>query len=220
MTRQADPFGDLDRFLRAIEPLHFAGKLACVLLQFPNSFHHGQPQMDLLARIIERVQPTVPVVEFRHAGWMIEDVWQWLRGLDAAICCVDEPRIEGLIPPETVMTSTRLAYVRFHGRNSEQWYNHQDPAERYDYLYPDEELLEWKRGIDWLGGNCDRTFAAFNNHRNGQAVVNACRMMQILGVKPPAGSREPAEPSLTGKGRETLRPPFVYQSVRCIRLSR
>jgi uncharacterized protein YecE (DUF72 family) len=185
--RDHDPFSDLDRFLRSIEPLRFNGKLACVLLQFPNSFHYGQPQMDLLARMIEQVQPSVAVVEFRHAGWMRGEVWQWLRGLEAAICCVDEPPLEGLLPPETVMTNPKMGYVRFHGRNSEQWYDHDDPAQRYDYHYPDEQLLEWKRGILWLGEQCEKTFVTFNNHRNGQAVQNARRMMKLLGLKMPSG---------------------------------
>ncbi len=188
--RQCDALGDLDKFLRSIEPLRFCGKLACVLLQFPNSFHHGQAQMDFLARLIERVRPTVPVVEFRHAGWMKGEVWEWLHGLEAAICCVDEPPLEGLLPPETVMTSTRMGYVRFHGRNTERWYNHYDPAQRYDYLYSDEEMLEWKRGISWLDDKCDKTFIMFNNHRNGQAVVNARRMMQLLGLKPSVGAED------------------------------
>ncbi len=183
--RDRDPFSDLDKLMGSIEPLRLSEKLACVLLQFPNSFRHGQKEMDLLARLIERIQPLVPVVEFRSSGWMNTGVWQWLRGLEAAICCVDEPPLEGLLPPETVMTSPRIGYVRFHGRNTERWYHHDDPAQRYDYLYSDEELLEWKRGISWLGEKCDKTFVAFNNHRNGQAVNNAKRMMQLLGLKPP-----------------------------------
>lgn len=186
--RNLDPESDLERLLDAIRPLGESGKLACVLLQFPYSFHYGESQMDFLARLIERVQPIVPVVEFRNAQWMKPEVWQWLWGLEASICCVDEPEIEGLMPRETVMSSPRAGYVRFHGRNAARWCDHEDAAERYDYLYPESELREWVKGIRWLEEQCDRTFVMFNNHPNGQAVRNARMMEHLLGLGPPPGA--------------------------------
>ena len=188
--RNADPASDMQRFLAAIEPLAGCGKLACVLLQFPHSFGRRQSQMDLIARLAEMVQPVTPVVEFRNAGWMIPEIWQWLRSLDVALCCVDEPRIEGLLPPETVMTSPRVGYVRFHGRNSGKWYGHSHPDERYDYMYSEDELLEWKKGITWLGDKCEQAYAFFNNHRNGQAVRNAGMLQKLLGLEPPQPPEE------------------------------
>jgi uncharacterized protein YecE (DUF72 family) len=190
--RSADPDSEMRRFLAAIEPLAGCGKLACVLLQFPHSFAPGQPQMDLIARLAAMVQPAAPVVEFRNARWMTPEVWAWLRKLDIALCCVDEPRIEGLLPPETVMTSPRVGYVRFHGRNSEKWYGHAHPDERYDYMYSDDELLEWKKGITWLGRQCEQAYVFFNNHRNGQAVRNAGMLQKLLGLEelPNANERQ------------------------------
>jgi len=181
------PDSDLERFLLSISPLRECGKLACVLLQFPHSFGRSQRQMDFIARLVERIQPVAPVVEFRNSQWMAPEVWQWLRSIDTAICCVDEPRLEGLLPPETVMTSTRVGYVRFHGRNAEKWYGHEDPDERYDYLYSESELREWKRGISWLGEKCERAYVFFNNHRSGQAVRNAGMLEKLLGIEPLAG---------------------------------
>ncbi len=58
------------------------------------------------------------------------------------------------------------------------------------YLYTDDELREWVRGIGWLGRQCDETFVMFNNHLNGQAVQNARRMRQLLGLGPPPGAED------------------------------
>lgn len=182
--RNTDPENGMRRFLSAISPLWDAGKLACVLLQFPHSFAPGQQQRDMISRLAEMTHPAPPVVEFRNARWMDPEVWAWLRSIDVALCCVDEPRIEGLLPPETVMTCPRVGYVRFHGRNNEKWYGHSHPDERYDYMYSEKELLEWKKGITWLGKQCEQAYVFFNNHRNGQAVRNAGMLQKLLGLEP------------------------------------
>ena len=57
----------------------------------------------------------------------------------------DAPRSEGKNVPLTVLALTSpLLYVRMHGRNAETWnVRGGSAAERFDYLYSDEELAEW-----------------------------------------------------------------------------
>ncbi|MFH1069435.1 MAG: DUF72 domain-containing protein [Candidatus Glassbacteria bacterium] len=174
-------------FLQAIEPLAAAGKLAAVLYQFPQSFRYGSASLELVGRILDGGGDLPAVVEFRHASWMNEQAWVFLRCYEAGFCSVDEPALPGLMPPEAVCTSGRIGYLRFHGRNAQKWWNHREAWERYDYLYPDEELAGWLKNIRWLEDHTDKTFIFFNNHRSGQAAQNAGMMEEMLGIEPPPG---------------------------------
>jgi len=101
--------------------------------------------------------------------------------LSIGYCCVDEPRLKGLMPPLAVLTSN-IGYVRFHGRNSEKWWKHEQAFERYNYLYSPEELSEWVGKIKALAEKSDKTFVIFNNHYQGQATLNARMMEELLGL--------------------------------------
>ena len=183
----------LKAFLEALAPLSRAGKLAAVLFQFPYSFHYGGSRLALVESLLDSAADYPSVVEFRHERWMQEKVWEILRSHDTALCCVDEPRLPGLVPPKVVCTSAGLGYVRFHGLNAEKWWDHQEAWERYDYLYSEEELEQWRKGITWLAGRTDKTFIFFNNHRNGQAVENARQMGKLLGVEISGGGEKQQE---------------------------
>ncbi len=176
-----DPAADLARFLGAIEPLRASGRLAAVLLQFPYSFHRTPENLELLDRLLGPFGELPAVIEFRHREWVDPEVWKFLSEREAAWCCVDEPRLPNLMPPEIVRTTKRLGYVRFHGRNGQKWWDYEDPAERYDYLYSEEELRGWEREIRWLESRTGETFIFFNNHRQGQATRNARQLRLILG---------------------------------------
>ncbi len=175
--------GNLEKFLAALAPLAHSGKLAAVLLQFPYSFRYGDSELVYLDRLLCLMSEVPAVVEFRHTSWMKRRVFECLQSHAAALCCVDEPRLPGLMPPEVISTSALLGYVRFHGRNADKWWKHQESWERYDYLYSEEELGEWLSGIRWLESRTDQTYIFFNNHRAGQAVENARQMAGLLGLE-------------------------------------
>ena len=102
----------------------------------------------------------------------------WLRRYGLGFCCVDEPPLPNLLPPIAEATSN-IAYVRFHGRNKEKWWQHEHAYERYDYSYSPEELEEWLPKIRYLDNIAERTFVFANNHWRGQAVstIRQLRMM-------------------------------------------
>jgi uncharacterized protein YecE (DUF72 family) len=179
--RTGEPERNLEKFLVSISPLANSGKLAAVLLQFPFSFRYGDSELVYLDRLLCKMAEVPAVVEFRHTSWMKRRVFDLLQSHVAAICCVDEPRLPGLMPPETLCTSALLGYIRFHGRNSAKWWKHDESWERYDYTYSEEELREWLHGIRWLESKTDQTYIFFNNHRSGQAVANARQMSMLLG---------------------------------------
>ena len=167
------------RFRQALFPLVDAGKLGCVLLQFPWGFKYSHENLEYLCFAREALGDLPAVVEFRNAGWVKEEVFSFLSGLNFGFCCVDEPRLRGLMPPVARVTSD-LAYLRFHGRNAARWWKHDEPWERYDYLYSSAELQEWIPAILKLSAQAKTTFVFFNNHHAGQAVINARILAELL----------------------------------------
>jgi uncharacterized protein YecE (DUF72 family) len=165
-------------FTRALHPMIDGEKLGCVLLQFPSSFGYNDINRRRLDRVISSLGPLPLAVEFRNSGWLKESVWSGLRDRSTALVCVDEPPLPGLIPPLDIATSG-IGYVRFHGRNSKNWWSG-DSASRYDYLYTDEELEEWTPRIRRIASATDRTFIFTNNHWQGKAVQNAIALKRIL----------------------------------------
>jgi uncharacterized protein YecE (DUF72 family) len=71
--------------------------------------------------------------------------------------------------------------VRLHGRNYGNWFRDDaDVVERYDYLYPLEELESWLPRIKEVAGKAKETFVITNNHARGQSLVNAFELLAEL----------------------------------------
>jgi uncharacterized protein YecE (DUF72 family) len=83
------------------------------------------------------------------------------------------------------LVTSRLAYVRFHGRNAAKWFNHKEAWERYDYLYTDEEMMPWVSRILGMETKADEVYVLYNNCHRGQAALNALRMQELLGLGHP-----------------------------------
>jgi uncharacterized protein YecE (DUF72 family) len=180
-----DAEGAFSQFVAALDPLIQAGKLGCVLLQFPWGFKNTPENRDYLARCRERLQsprtgtPLPAVVEFRNREWITDEVFQRLQALGLGFCCVDQPRFRSLIPPIARATG-EVAYVRFHGRNAAKWWQHDEAWERYDYQYRTEELQEWVPKIRELDVQSRNTYVFANNHWQGQAVDTARQLRMLL----------------------------------------
>ena len=166
-------------FLAAMQPLQEAGKLGCVLAQFPFSFHATTLTRDYLLEFKSRLGSLPLVLEFRNVEWLTPAALDFLRLHNLGFCCVDEPALPGLLPPIAEATST-VAYVRFHGRNQAKWWQHEHAYERYDYRYGQEELQEWIPRIRGLAAKAERTFVLANNHWQGQAVDTARQLRLLL----------------------------------------
>lgn len=170
---------DFAGFAAALGPLVEAGKLACVLAQFPYSFHPTAANLDYLRRLRAGLGELPVVVELRNAGWVVDETFEFLRAENLGYCCVDEPRLKGLMPPVAVATSD-VAYVRFHGRNYAKWYAHEEAWERYNYTYSESELAEWVPKLEKLDAEAPLTLIYFNNHFQGQATKGARDLSQLL----------------------------------------
>jgi uncharacterized protein YecE (DUF72 family) len=166
-------------FREALQPLIDENKFGAVLAQFPNSFKPTDENRDYLEVFRERMGDLPVVVEFRNAAWVTDETMDLLKKYDLGYCCVDEPHMKGLIPPIAVATAP-IAYVRFHGRNAQKWWQHDEAYERYSYSYKPEELQEWVPKIEKLDTNAQKTFVFTNNHYKGQAVATANQLRDLL----------------------------------------
>jgi len=177
--RREDNAPVFEAFCQMLQPLVSAGTLGCILAQFPYSFRLSRQNWDYLRLLRDRLDGLPVVIEFRNAQWLREEVFGWLRQLNLGFCCVDEPPLPNLLPPLAEATS-KVSYVRLHGRNSAKWWQHEHAYERYDYTYTPQELSEWLPKIRQLDSRSERTFVFANNHWRGQAVGTIRQLRAML----------------------------------------
>lgn len=167
----------------AVRPLAEADKLACILVQFPASYRNTQENRRYLADISKYLTEHPTSVEFRHISWAEPAVFSFLENLGLGYVCVDEPRFASLMPP-IVRATASPAYVRFHGRNYEKWWQHQEAYERYNYLYTKEELQEWVPQLRELEKEVGDVYVAMNNHYQAKAAINGMELRGLLTASP------------------------------------
>jgi uncharacterized protein YecE (DUF72 family) len=175
-------------FASALLPLDTVGKLGVVLFQFPPWFYPGSQQLDYILMCKDRLSQYRLAIEFRNNVWLNEknkgNSLEFLRRNDLPFVCVDEPQgFESSVPPVAEVTSD-IGLVRFHGRNAETWEKKGlTPAERFNYLYREEELKPWADKITELASETDEMHVLFNNCHQDKAVVNARQVSFMLGSK-------------------------------------
>jgi uncharacterized protein YecE (DUF72 family) len=188
-------------FLAAMAPLAGAGRLGCVLVQFPMAFHDTALNRRYLEKTLDTLASLSLAVEFRHASWNTLESRELLARHGAAFVNIDQPVLSGNLPPTEHVTSS-IGYFRFHGRNALKWFGPDTSnEERYNYLYSERELDPWARRIREAAqivssfaraskkepGVVPRVasakagvYAILNNHFRGQAVANALELQHIL----------------------------------------
>ena len=124
------------------------------------------------------------LVEFRHASWLDEenraDTLRFLEEHAMTDVVVDAPQTGGKnVLPTVVAATSETAYVRFHGRNAETWNKRTgSAAERFDYLYSEDELREWVPRLKELAGETQTVYAMFNN--NGRSSMPSPPLPEAL----------------------------------------
>jgi uncharacterized protein YecE (DUF72 family) len=165
-------------FKKALDPLQKENLLLCALLQFPESFHYEKQERIYLDALLKEFSGIPAVVEMRNTQWQNEKVYDELRERGIGWCITDNPSLKNLMKLDFTSTS-EIAYMRFHGRNSQMWYKG-DNVSRYDYLYTDAELQTFVNPIKLLLKNAKIVQLFFNNHAKSQAVVNAKKLELLL----------------------------------------
>jgi uncharacterized protein YecE (DUF72 family) len=183
------------QFHQALEPLRAAGKLGGILLQFPPYIVYRERALEYIEWAQEQLRGDEALVEFRHSSWLEEEnrqaVLSFLQERGMSLVVVDAPRMDSptVIPTVAALTSP-IAYVRMHGRNAETWNKRgRSAAERFDYLYPDDELREWVGPLRELAGEAEQAYVLFNTNSTSsdghgglvsQGAENARLLQQIL----------------------------------------
>jgi uncharacterized protein YecE (DUF72 family) len=192
-------------FRASIEPLELSGKLRGILLQYHPRVVKSPDALAELERVRARIEPLVPLIEFRHRSWMEPEerdhTLAFLERNGLAYVSVDTPmtRASNVVARHAAATHP-VAYVRFHGRNEKTWnIRSEKSSDRFDWMYGVEELEEWVGKLDRLAGEADEVYAMFNNNRDDFAPRSAQILRGLLdesGV-PAVGGIEPPPTELT-----------------------
>ncbi len=175
--RRVDIDKDIHDFNLSIQPFIDQGKLSGLLAQFPYSFKFSQNGLEYISILKQAMAPHPLFVEFRHNGWVNRKMYNHLKKDNIGYVAVDEPDLNGLLKPDAFAT-TDTAYIRLHGRNSEQWWNGGDL--RYNYNYSETELVDWRDKTFKLTTKVKKIFVFFNNCHHGQAAKNALFFKDML----------------------------------------
>ncbi len=182
---QADTF---EYFGASLQPLREAGKLRAIHFQFPPWFTATAENREYLETVRAFFPGDLLAVEFRHRSWLDipnrETTMQTLRTLRMSYVIVDEPQIgTGSVPPVIEITNPELALFRFHGRNLATWYKPAaTTAERFDYVYSEQELAGWQPQIEAVARQVRETHVLLNNCAGNAAVINGQQLRGLLNV--------------------------------------
>lgn len=182
-THERNATGQDERAVaEAMSALADAGRLGCVLVQVPMSFHRTAENREVLEKIFDRFASFPMAAEFRHFSWNTGETLRFLEDKSVGFVNIDQPRLKGNLPGTSYVTGP-VVYYRFHGRNAAKWFGpNTSNEERYNYLYSEKELEPWVERI--REGRARRAdvsaFAILNNHFRGQAVANALQLQQML----------------------------------------
>lgn len=174
---------ELQAFREYLDPMMEGGRLGAVLLQFPWSFRNTPEAREHLAGLFRAFAEYPLALEVRHASFQDPAVFAFLEEHQISWVNLDQPLFGDSVKPASTVTGP-VAYARFHGRNYEKWFAHQESWERYNYLYSAEELAPWTERIEDMARSHD-TYVITNNHFRGQAILNAIDLKRSLGQPAP-----------------------------------
>jgi uncharacterized protein YecE (DUF72 family) len=173
------------RFHDALRPLHEAGRLGAVLFQYPPWFTPRKDNRAELEALRERLPDYGLAVELRSPRWTATDrdrerTLDLLQELEISYVCVDAPEVSEL-PRLFAVTNSELLVVRFHGRSNETWKgNARSAAERFRYLYSEDELAELAAPIREAALQAREVHLLMNNCYRDYGVRNAAQLRELL----------------------------------------
>jgi len=135
-------------------------RMGCFLFQLPPSYRFTKTRLNAIVGQLDPARRNV--VEFRHASWWNEEVYDSFRKAGIIFCSSSGPRL-----PDVLIRTADEIYVRLHG--PKRWYRHD---------YSREELVEWANRIEVSGAK--RVWIYFNNDNEAHAPKNATMMRRIL----------------------------------------
>lgn len=195
---------DIGAFKRGIDPLAASGRLGPLLAQFPASFKDGPESRAYLAWLLRTFEDYPIAVELRHRSWSdrAPALLDILESHGAAWTQIDEPKFRFSIRQGLRPNIEGFSYMRLHGRNADEWWEHERSEDRYNYLYSEAELRPFAEAIKAARALVKKQYVYLNNHFAAQAVADAAVLRHLLDE--PVDRPMPAElvlryPMLEGK---------------------
>jgi uncharacterized protein YecE (DUF72 family) len=188
----------IESTLDAVAPLAQAGKLGPFLLQLTPAFSPARHKLDELLPIAEALREPGLAIELRNRNWATEDrleeTLDWYERNGVAFVCVDSPPGDNfqILPPVDAVTRRDFAYLRMHGRDTEGYLKGKTVAERFGWVYSDDELKEIAQRAQGMAEDAREVHVAFNNNRSADAPNSARRFRQIIGQDPGPAPDAPA----------------------------
>jgi uncharacterized protein YecE (DUF72 family) len=137
-----------------------AEKIGCILWQLPPYMKRND---ELLLTFCKTLDPNFKnVIEFRHASWFSEHVYNILSGYGITFCSLSTSEL----PDELIVTSP-ISYIRLHGKSEH----------RYRYNYRINELNDLSEKINNL--KVKEVYVYFNNDYNAHAVYNCLTLKKL-----------------------------------------
>jgi len=190
---------DEARTREGLDVLATEGRLGALLIQFPVSFKNTSLNREYLDRLLRQFIEYPRVVEVRDSSWNNAETLAAFAHKDVGFCNLDQPVLGPSLAPTEQVTAP-IAYVRLHGRNYDQWFDSDNRNDRYNYLYNERELEQWKERIDNVAQKAQTTYVITNNHYESKAGVNALELKAMV-----TGKRVSAPPTLLQKYPELRR---------------
>ena len=166
------------RFEHALRPLHSAGRLGVVILQYPSWFTpKAETRAALVAARLHLPDYRV-AVDFRSSKWLVgsvcEDTLEWLEAHDIGFVCTDGPTTGPRAIPPVLAATTDEAVVRLVGRREVA----EDPWP-WPYRYSDAELADVILQVRDLAASTREVHLIMENCWQGDAVDNALTLAAL-----------------------------------------
>lgn len=167
------------RFEYALRPLHQAGRLGAVILQYPSWFTPKDETRAALVGARQYLARYRVAVDFRSPKWLTgaacEDTLEWLEAHDIGFVCTDGPAVGPRAMPPVLAATSSLAILRFIGRRADP----EDPWP-WPYRYDASELAEAACRVCHLAAATEEVHLIMENCWRGDAVDNALTLAGLL----------------------------------------
>jgi uncharacterized protein YecE (DUF72 family) len=162
--RLQDCESDLAEFLNSVRSLE--NKWACLLVQFPPSFHFPQVHAQKFFTLLREQVSADIVCEPRHQSWFQDEVLEWMADTGISYVEADPPVVSSGNAAEA---HQRMQYIRLHG----------SPIV-YHSRYSEAYLNELARRLITDSESGRRSWCIFDNTASGAAIENALFLLSKL----------------------------------------
>ncbi|MDB6027554.1 MAG: hypothetical protein JWM68_3777 [Verrucomicrobiales bacterium] len=179
------------KFIAGLEPLLAAKKLGTLLLQLAPSFRPKLHALEELDNVLSLFGDFDLAVELRNRFWLegeqTDATVQFFKERKVTLVSVDAPPESEhftVMPNLDFVTRPDVAYFRLHGRNEEAYVKGRTVADRFNYNYSDEELVQFSTRVMMSAETAKAIYIVLNNNRHRFAPDAALRLMKILEKQP------------------------------------